>query len=164
MPQKISTKKWPKNDLKLPQIAQKLPKIAQIGPKMTQNCQNGPKMTQNYPKISTNLKKDQTKYLFPIESNIFSFATMPLFCLCSNNKKISIFPPCLCFAFVPIIKAFFHLAFQDHRLTGITQVTGRSQVHLFRAIWLKRDNCNVSIRFWLKKNLLNTGTNKTLTT
>ena len=36
MPQKISTKKWPKNDLKLPKIAQKLPKIAQIGPKMTQ--------------------------------------------------------------------------------------------------------------------------------
>ena len=29
--QKISTKKWPKNDLKLPKIVQKLPKIAQIG-------------------------------------------------------------------------------------------------------------------------------------
>ena len=51
--QKISTKKWPKNYLKLPNIAQKWPKIAQIGPKMTQNCQNGPKMTQNGPKIST---------------------------------------------------------------------------------------------------------------
>ena len=35
LPQKNSTKKWPKNDLKLPKIAQKLPKIAQIGPKMT---------------------------------------------------------------------------------------------------------------------------------
>ena len=29
LPQKISTKKWPKNDLKLPIIAQKWPKIAQ---------------------------------------------------------------------------------------------------------------------------------------
>ena len=33
-PNKISTKKWPKNDPKWP--------------KMTQNCQNGPKITQNY--------------------------------------------------------------------------------------------------------------------
>ena len=56
LPQKISTKKWPQNDLKLPKIAQKWPKIAQIGPKMTQNCQNGPKMTQNGPKISTSRK------------------------------------------------------------------------------------------------------------
>ena len=45
--QKISTKKWPQNDLKLPIIAQKWPKIAQIGPKITQNGQ----------KISTSWKK-----------------------------------------------------------------------------------------------------------
>ena len=55
--QKISTKKWPKNYLKLPKIAPKWPKIAQIGTKMTQNCRNGPKMTQNGPKISTSWQK-----------------------------------------------------------------------------------------------------------
>ena len=37
---KISTKKWPKNDLKLPKLAQKWPKIAKNGPKMNRN---GPK-------------------------------------------------------------------------------------------------------------------------
>ena len=44
-PNKISTKKWPKNNLKWPKIAQKLPKIAQNGPKMNQNRQNGPKIS-----------------------------------------------------------------------------------------------------------------------
>ena len=34
LPQKISTKKWPKNDLRLHKIAQKWPKIAQIGQKL----------------------------------------------------------------------------------------------------------------------------------
>ena len=34
LPQKISTKKWPKNDLKLPKIVQKWPKL----PKLAQKC------------------------------------------------------------------------------------------------------------------------------
>ena len=37
--QKISTKKWPKNDPKLPKLAQKLPKIAKM-------AQKWPKMAQ----------------------------------------------------------------------------------------------------------------------
>ena len=60
LPQKISTKKWPKNDLKLPKKAQKWPKIAQIGPKMTQNG----------PKISTVHKILNLKGIYAILSRI----------------------------------------------------------------------------------------------
>ena len=46
-----STKKWPKNGLKLPKIAQKLPKIAQNGPK---NDPKLPKWPINDPKWPKN--------------------------------------------------------------------------------------------------------------
>ena len=50
LPQKIRTKKWPKNDLKLPKKNPKLPKLPQKWPKIV-------KMVQNDPKISTGQEK-----------------------------------------------------------------------------------------------------------
>ena len=69
---------------------------------------------------------------------------MPLFCLCSNNRK----------------SLFFHLAFQDHRLTWIIYFLGRSQQHLFRSIGLKENCSNKSIHFWVDKSFWMSGLTK----
>ena len=69
MPQEISTKKWPKNDLKLP-------KIAQIGPKMTQNG----------PKISTDISAGSATFcISALRCSVFcKLCSLTAMCFCKQ--------------------------------------------------------------------------------